>query len=68
VAINPNNDKTNPADAEACYEERARQEEIYLEETKEEVIAILTSDDQVCSQKKAEYWESKIEELEDDWE
>jgi hypothetical protein len=50
------------------YEEQASQEELYLEETEEEVRAILTSDDQVPSRTRAEYWRSKIEELELDWE
>lgn len=69
MAINRNNDDKNiPADTDACYETLASQEEIYLEETKEEVCAILTSGDQSPSQTTAEYWQSKIEELELDWE
>jgi hypothetical protein len=68
MAINTNKDKNIPADTEACYETLASQEEIYLEETEEEVRAILTSDDQSPSQTTAEYWRSKIEELELDWE
>ena len=32
-----------PVDTDACYEEVASQEELYLEETEEEVVAILTS-------------------------
>ena len=43
MLINMNNDKNIPTDTEACYEERASQEELYLEETEEEVVAILTS-------------------------
>ena len=68
MAINTNNDKSIPTDTEAYYEELASQEEIYLEETEEEVRAILISDDQSPSRTTAEYWRSKIEELELDWE
>ena len=68
MAINTNKDTKVPADKEDCYETLASQEEIYLEEREEEVRAILTSDDQSPSQTTAEYWESKIEELELDWE
>jgi len=68
MAMNTNNDKTFPTDTEACYEELAGQEEIYLGETEEEVRAILTSDDHSPSRTTAEYWRSKIEELELDWE
>lgn len=68
MAINTNKDENIPTDTEACYETLASQEEIYLEETEEEVRAILTSDDQSPSQATAEYWQSKIEELELDWE
>jgi hypothetical protein len=45
MSINMNDETNIPTDAEAYYEELAGQEEIYLEETKEEVRAILTSDD-----------------------
>jgi hypothetical protein len=68
MPINTNNDKSIPTDAEAHYEGLASQEEIYLEETEEEVRAILISDDQSPSRTTAEYWRSKIEELELDWE
>ena len=68
MPINTNNDKSIPTDAEAYYEGLASQEEIYLEETEEEVRAILISDDQSPSRTTAEYWRSKIEELELDWE
>lgn len=68
MAINTNKDKTIPPDTEACYETLASQEEIYLEEREEEVRAILTSDHQSPSQTTAKYWQSKIEELELDWE
>jgi hypothetical protein len=43
MSINVNNDKNIPIDPDACYEELASQEELYLEETEEEVVAILTS-------------------------
>ena len=68
MAINTNKDKNIPTDTEAYYEGLVSQEEIYLEETEEEVRTILTSDDQSPSQTRAEYWQSKIEELELDWE
>jgi len=59
MSINPSDDNNIPP--EAYYEERASQEELYLEETEEEVRAILTSDDQLPSGTRAEYWRSKIE-------
>jgi hypothetical protein len=62
--INQSDDDNIPT--EVCYEEQASQEELYLEETEEEVRAILTSGHQVPS-RKAEYWRSKIEELELHW-
>jgi len=43
MSININNDRNIPIDTDACYEESASQEELYLEETEEEVVAILTS-------------------------
>jgi len=46
MSINMNNDKNIPIDTDAYYEyyeELASQEELYLEETEEEVSAILTS-------------------------
>jgi len=44
MSINVNNDKNIPIDPDACYEELASQEELYLEETtEEEVVVILTS-------------------------
>ena len=39
------NDKNIPFQVDACYEERASREEIYLEETEEELRMILESDD-----------------------
>jgi len=43
LSINANNNKNVPVDTDACYEEVASQEELYLEKTKEEVVAILNS-------------------------
>jgi hypothetical protein len=43
MSINANNNKNIPVDTDACYEELASQEELYLEETEEEVVAILDS-------------------------
>ena len=45
MSINMSNHKNIPTDTEACYEELASQEEIYLEETEEELRAILIFDD-----------------------
>jgi len=67
MAINTNNDKNIPAETEACYETIASQEEIYLEETEEEVRAILTSDDPSPHNPTAECWERKLEQLELGW-
>lgn len=39
------NDENIPARTDAYYEEQASQEEIYLEETEEELCMILESDD-----------------------
>jgi hypothetical protein len=66
--IYESDDENIPTNTEAYYETVASREEIYLEETEEEVRAILTSGDQSPSQTTAEYWQSKIEELELDWE
>lgn len=43
MSINMSNDKNIPIDANAYYERVASQEEIYLEETEEELRAILIS-------------------------
>ena len=43
MSIIANNNKNIPVDTDACNEEVASQEELYLEETEEEVVAILTS-------------------------
>ena len=67
MAINTNEDKRIPPDTDAGAEAVASQEEIYLEETEEEVRAILSSDGQVSSRIEAEFWRRKIEKLEFDW-
>ena len=67
MIMNPNGDTNIPIETEDRYETLARQEEIYLEETEEQVRAILTSDDQLSANKMAEYWRSRIEEMELDW-
>jgi hypothetical protein len=41
LSINANNNKNIPVDTDTCYEEVASQEELYLEKTEEEVVAIL---------------------------
>ena len=51
MSININNDKNTPIDPGACYEEVASQEELYLEETEEEVVAILNSSVSPASQR-----------------
>ena len=38
MSINANNNKNIPVDTDACYEEVASQEELYFEETEEEVV------------------------------
>lgn len=43
MSINANNNKNIPVDTDAWYEEVASQEELYLEKTEEEVVAILHS-------------------------
>ena len=54
-------------DVEACYEDLANQEEIYLEETEEEVRANLTLDDASARKTAVGYWRTKREELELGW-
>lgn len=46
MTMNMNNDENIPVEPENGYETLASEEEIYLEETEEEIRAILTSDDQ----------------------
>jgi hypothetical protein len=38
MLINANNNKDTPVDTDACYEDVASQEELYIEETEEEVV------------------------------
>ncbi len=45
MCIYEDSDKTISVQTDACYEEQARQEEIYLEETEEDLRMILESDD-----------------------
>lgn len=44
MAIKSNSDEVGPAPSESFYEERASEEEIYLEETEEELRSRLISD------------------------
>jgi len=50
MSIYKGNDENIPTDTEAYYERVASQEEIYLEETEEELRAILIFDDPSLSQ------------------
>jgi len=50
MSININNDQNFPTETEAYYETVASQEEVYLEETEEELRMILTFDDPPPSQ------------------
>ena len=43
MSINANNNKNIPLDTDAWYQEVVSQEELYLEKTEEEVVAILNS-------------------------
>ena len=54
MSIDKSNEENIPTDSEAYYEELASQEEIYLEETEEEVHAVLDSYDSTASRKVAE--------------
>lgn len=54
IFIYESNDENIPTDTETCYEEVASQEEIYLEETEEEIRMILISDDPPLSEETAE--------------
>ena len=62
-----NSDSNIPTDTDAYYEAVASQEEIYLEETKEELRAIFTSGDPSPHNATAESWRRKREELELGW-
>ena len=56
-----------PTDTDAYYEAVASQEEIYLEETEEELRAFFTSGDPPSHNATAECWRRKREELELGW-
>ena len=68
-ATNPMNksDSNIPTDTNDYYEAVASQEEIYLEETEEELRAIITSDDPSRHNATAECWRMKREKLELGW-
>ena len=66
MSINKSKCTNLPAD-EASYEMAASEEEIYLEETEEELRAILTSCDPFQRKTTMEYWEKQREELEFGW-
>lgn len=67
VSINMGNNKEIPADIDAHYEAVAGQEELYLEETEEEVRAILISQDPSPRNATAECWQRTLEDLEIGW-
>ena len=67
MPINMSNNENLPDDTEAYYETVASQEELYLEETEEEVLAILTADD-LQYEPKAECHCENHGERELDWE
>jgi hypothetical protein len=54
IFIYESNDKNLPTDTETYYEAVAGQEEIYLEETEEEIRMILISDDPQLSEERVE--------------
>jgi len=62
-----NSDSNIPTVTDAYYEAVASQEEIYLEETKEELRASFTSGDPSPHNATAESWRRKREELELGW-
>jgi hypothetical protein len=65
MSINISDDNKVPP--EIYYEEQASQEELYLEETEEELGAVLTSNDPSPHNATAEGWERKREALELSW-
>jgi hypothetical protein len=67
MSINMSNEKNIPTVTDAYYETVASEEEIYLEETEEELRAVLTSDDPSPQNTTAECWRKKREELELGW-
>ena len=62
-----NSDSNIPTGTGDYYEAVASQEEIYLEETEEELRAIFVSDDPSPHNATAECWRMKREELELGW-
>ena len=67
VSINMDINKDVPADIDAHYEAVASQEALYLEETEEEVRAILISQEPSPHNATAEIWERRLEDLEIGW-
>jgi hypothetical protein len=68
MSLNMGNDKHIPAETEAYYETVASQEEIYLEETEEELRAILISEDPSPSPNNSLAFGEICKERELDWE
>ena len=65
MSMNTSDDNNIPP--EGYYEDQAGQEELYLEETEEELRAIFTSGDPSPHNATAECWRRKREELELGW-
>jgi hypothetical protein len=63
MSIYKSNDESIPTDTEAYYEAVASPEEIYLEETEEELRAILVCEDPVPSDGTGEQLDHAAEEL-----
>jgi hypothetical protein len=63
MSIYKSNDESIPTDTEAYYEAVASQEEIYLEETEEELRAILVCEDPAPSDVTGEQLDHAAEEL-----
>ena len=63
MSTNLGDDQSIPPDEEACREQVASQEEIYLETTEEELRADLISEPAA-----AKHWRTNREKLESDWE
>ncbi|MGE5109612.1 MAG: hypothetical protein ACM3JB_02060 [Acidobacteriaceae bacterium] len=63
MSINVGDEQNNATDEEACREEVAGQEEVYLETTEEELRADLISEPAT-----AKHWRMHRERLESDWE
>jgi hypothetical protein len=63
MSIKVGDEQNSPPDEEACREEVASQEEVYLETTEEELRADLISEPAT-----AKHWRMKREKLESDWE